>query len=229
MWSWLAELPPPQVPADDARRAAERILARPEYRAPEPSLVQRVLEAIGNFLRDAIGTVSGSGPGGVVSTVVVAVLVAVAVWFLVRTAGAGWRRRPAEPDPVAHGTSAPAGPDAWLDEARRSAAAGEHRQALRCRYQALVATLVRDGVVDDTPGRTARELAGVLVGMSPGDAERIGSVTDRFEIAWYGGRAVTADGYAAFDRDAADVEAVVTSAARSGGRAGDHAPTEVPA
>lgn len=206
MPSWPAELPPPAVPPEDARRAADDILSRPEYREPEPSLVERVLEAIGDFLGEAIAALTGSGPGGVIATVVVVGLLGVAVWFLVRSLGAG--RGGAQPgtEPLVQGTTAPDDPATWIAEADRLAAAGNHRSALRCRYQAMIARLLRDGAVEDVPGRTPRELAAELVVQRPATEDDVGTVTEQFERAWYGGASVTADGYRRFSETAGRVE-----------------------
>lgn len=206
MPSWPAELPPPTVPPEDARRAADDILSRPEYREPEPSLVERVLEAIGDFLGEAIATLTGSGPGGVIATLVVVGLVGVAAWFLVRSLGATRGRAHPSPEPLVQGTTAPDDPATWIAEAERLAAAGSHRRALRCRYQAMVARLLRDGAVEDVPGRTPRELAAELAARRPGLEDDVGAATEEFEQAWYGGAAVSAQGYHRFSEMVSRIE-----------------------
>lgn len=205
MRSWLAE-PARAVDPDEARRAAQDILARPEYREPQPSLVDRAFEAIADFLGRAIGTLTGGGAGSVIGSVITGLVLALAVWLLVRAVGTPWRRRaPAVADAVVQGTTAPTDPDTWRQEAERLARAGDLRGALRCRYQALVAGLVRDRVVDDVPGRTATELRRELGRHRPDLDATLASVTERFEQVWYGGHAVDA---ATYQRFGAEVEAI---------------------
>lgn len=216
-----AELVPTSVPPGEVRDAAEEILSRPEYREPEPSVVERVLEAIGDFLGETIATLAGGGPGGVVATVVVAALVAAAVWFLVRSLRAGPGRSAAAQDELVQGTETPEGPDTWLAEADRLAAEGDHRHALRCRYLATVAALQRSGVVDDVPGRTPRELAAELGELAPEHGPEVRAVTEGFEHAWYGGSTVTPEEYRRFTSLAATVDGL--------GRTGGTRPRTVPA
>lgn len=203
MPSWQPE---PVVRADDARRAAEEILARPEYQEPEPSLADRAIDAIGDFLGRAIGTLTGGGPGTVIGTVVVVALLALAAWFLVRAVGAPGRRGRRAPEVrVVHGTEAPEDPDVWAAEARRLTDAGDHRAALRCRYQELVARLVRDRVVAPDPARTPAELHARLAADRPDLAGALAEVTARFEEVWYGGAPVDDATYRRFSEQAADV------------------------
>src|SRR5690606_4676100 len=117
---------------------------------------------------------------------------------------------------VVQGTTAPDDPAVWDAEADRLAAAGEHRGALRCRYQALVADLVRRGAVDDVAARTPAELRRELAGRRPDMDPVLDSVTERFETTWYGGRGVDAGTLAAFREDvdalrAAELRPVVRS------------------
>src|SRR3546814_7900913 len=50
-------------------------------------------------------------------------------------------------------------PGEWRAMADELEAAGRWKEALRCRHRALVADLVRRGVIPDQAGRTAREYA----------------------------------------------------------------------
>ncbi|HEU5083511.1 MAG TPA: DUF4129 domain-containing protein [Acidimicrobiales bacterium] len=203
MRSWAEQVDP-----DDARRAADDILSRREYQEPQPSLVDRVLDAIGDLLGRAFDALTGGGAGSVIGTAIVALLVAVAVWLLVRAVGTPWRAaRPPEAVAVVQGTTPADDPARWHAEAERLAGAGDHRGALRCRYQALVAAVVRLGVVDHVPGRTPAELRQELATHRPDLDPLLGSVTDRFERAWYGGEPVDGPAARAFADDVAALEA----------------------
>src|SRR3546814_15185458 len=65
-------------------------------------------------------------------------------------------------------------------------AAGRWKEALRCRHRALVADLVRRGVIPDQAGRTAREYAADVALGLPHAAAPMTDATDLFEAAWSG-------------------------------------------
>lgn len=206
MRSWQGE-PTGPVDPDAARQAADEILARPEYREPQPSLVDRALEAIGDVLGRAVGLLTGSGAGSAVGLVVTVALLLLSSWFLYRALRASSRRRatPAA-DAVVQGTTAPDDPEVWRAEAERLAAAGDHRAALRCRYQELVARLVRSRAIAHDPSRTPDELRRDLRDRRPDLARGLDLVTDRFEVVWYGGAPATRadlDDYATVAADVA--------------------------
>lgn len=217
MRSWPGE-PGGLVDPDEARRTAQDILSRPEYREPQPTLLDRAFEAVTDFLRRGFEALTGGGAGGVIGLVITGLVLALALWLLVRALGASWSRpaRRAATD-VVQGTSAPDDPAVWDAEADRLAVAGDHRGALRCRYQAMVAALVQGGALHDAAARTPAEIRRDLDGRRPDLDPLLASVTERFEAAWYGGRPVDAGAERVF---AADVAAV---------RAADLRPSAVPA
>jgi Domain of unknown function (DUF4129) len=206
MRSWQGENGGPVDP-DEARRTAEDILSRPEYREPQPSLLDRALEAVTDFLRRGFEALAGGGAGSVIGLVITGLVLALALWLLSRALRTSWRR-PAGAGggaDLVQGTSAPEDPAVWDAEAERLSAAGDHRGALRCRYQALVAALVAGGALRDATARTPSEIRRELAGRAPDLDPLLGSVTDRFESAWYGGRAVDADADRAFAADTASL------------------------
>ena len=207
MRSWQGE-PGGPVDPDEARRTAEDILSRPEYREPEPSLLDRAFEAIGDFLGRTLGALTGSGAGSAIGLVIGATVLALALWLLYRAMRAsGSRRARADGPSVVQGTSAPDDPAVWDAEAERLSAADDHRGALRCRYQAMVAALVRSGAVQDATARTPSEIRRELAGRRPEVDPLLGAVTERFEAAWYGGRPVDAAAERAFADDASTLRA----------------------
>ena len=180
-------LPPPEAGADEIRRAADEILSRPEFQEPPRSLYQRALDWIGDLISEAIGALVSGGTGAVVAWVLLLAVVALVAYLVVRTVQ-GDRRRPSAGD--ATGLTIEADDrrpvDAWMADAERFEGEGRWRDAIRCRYRAIVAGLARSGVVDEVPGRTAGEYR-VLVGRGrPAVAEPFAGATDLFERAWYG-------------------------------------------
>lgn len=205
MRSWQGE-PGGAVDPDEARRTAEEILSRPEYREPRPSLLDRAFEAVTDFLGRAFGALVGGGAGSVVGLVVTGLVLVLALWLLLRAVRASRSRTGAVEGPrVVQGTSAPEDPAVWDAEADRLSAVGDHRGALRCRYQALVAAAVRTGALQDATARTPAEIRHELSGRRPELDPLLHSVTERFEAAWYGGRSVDETAERAFATDTSEL------------------------
>lgn len=205
----------PPVDPDEARRAADEILRDGAYAEPTQSLLDRALEWLFEQLGSVFGTLPGGGPGSGIAWVVVAVLGAVAVWFMVRALRAPKLARRDQTDGLEYGTETARDAQAWLDEAARLADAGEYRGALRCRHQALVARLVSDGIVPDVVGRTAGEHARSAAEALPSHEPQLRRITGRFDEVWYADAAVDRAGFASFVEDCASVEASAAEARRS--------------
>jgi hypothetical protein len=173
-------LPPPSGSSASIRGAAREILARPEFQRPAKPWPQRVLEWI-QRLFDRIANVAG--PGSVVGLIIVAVVVGVVVVLLVRF-GRSVQRDRARGVRVSGQLGRPA--TDWRAEAAAHEAAGRWRDALRCRYRALVADLAQRGLVDEIPGRTSGEYRSEVTVSLPSAAAEFADATDLFERAWYG-------------------------------------------
>jgi uncharacterized protein DUF4129 len=177
-----AELPRPQRPPGQAASTVHRVLDRPEYQRPGPSLLERgrrwLADRFGRFL-------SQLTLGGVGSWALVLALLGVLVLLVVRFS------RGLTPDPARRLTySVIAGRSAaeWRAEAQARERAGEWRLALRCRYRALLADLAGRGLVEEVPGRTAGEYRVEVGGRVPAAATDFAGATELFERAWYGNR-----------------------------------------
>jgi hypothetical protein len=141
-----------------------------------------------------------SGFGALMNLLVwlgLAVLIGVGIWLIVR---AVMNRRPRDRDDevdddvleevgdviidviIDHSRE----PRSWRDEADEHAAAGRIRDALRCRYRALVGDLARRGLLDEIPGRTTGEERDQLVVSAPEAADQFDAAADLFDDAWYG-------------------------------------------
>ena len=197
---------PTDVDAERARDAARDILSGGEYAEPQPGIVERAVDWVFDRAGSLLGTLTGGGPGSVIGWLVVAALVGLAVLLLVRALRVPAPRAAVAGREVAHRVEVPRDAEAWLREAERLAAAGDHRGALRCRYQAMLARLVADRVVDDLPGRTATEYRLLLADRLPARRDDLWSLTERFEQAWYGGAPVDGDELARFGEACRSVE-----------------------
>ena len=91
-----------------------------------------------------------------------------------------------------------------LGFAERHRAEGRFRDALRCRYRALVGDLARRGLLDEIPGCTTGEERRQLRVTSPNAVPFFGEAADIFDGAWYGNVSVDAsddDRFRQLDRD----------------------------
>ena len=176
----------PRVPVQDpdqVREVVREVLSRPEFRPPERSLVERVydwvLEAIGRLL----AVLGGSGAGGIVGLVLLA-LVLVGVGVLVARFSRGLTPSPevAAAVPGVRRRSAAERRTEAEDQERAAA----WRDAVRCRYRALVADLASRGLVEEVPGRTAGEYRREVGRALPDAAGDFAGATELFEVAWYG-------------------------------------------
>ncbi|MCX5558168.1 DUF4129 domain-containing protein [Streptomyces sp. NBC_00038] len=208
--------PPVTIPRDPAREAAERELSKPMYHENDPSLAQRALDAVWDWIDKLFGAASTATPGGALglAVIVLAVLaVAAALWWRLGTP----HRAP---------TSAPA----LFDDRPRSAA--EHRasadahaaqghwnQAVQERMRAIVRSLEERALLDPRPGRTADEAAAEAARTLPSHTDRLRAAARDFDDVTYGGRAAapgTYDRLTELDRDLERAKPVLaSSSARS--------------
>ncbi len=180
----------PQNDPAKARGIADDVLARPEYRVPSPTLVQRIQRWVADLVDRVVGAlISGGGASFIAwGVLVLAILV---VGFLVARFARGVTPDAGRPTSV---TSLPLRTATdWRAEAEAHERAGRWRPALRCRYRALVADLAAGGVVDEVPGRTAGEYRAAVNVAAPDVATDFAAVTELFERAWYGRAATSAD------------------------------------
>lgn len=199
----LVELGTPPFDPDEVRRVTEDVLARPEYRETDPSFLDRALgwifEHLGRLLEAA-----GGGAAPILAGAVLLVLVLAVVVLAVRFGGTVSRDRDL-PRAVPGRVGRP--PADWAREASQHESAGRWRDAVRCRYRALVAELAAAGLVREVPGRTAGEYLGELVRAAPDARAPFAAVTRRFEGTWYGEERADATTVAALAEDGAAVRA----------------------
>jgi len=103
----------------------------------------------------------------------------------------------------------------WRAEAEAHRGAGRYRDAVRCRYRALVGDLARMGLVDEIPGRTTGEERRQLRAVVPGAASPFDAAADLFDGAWYGHATVAAGDDDRFRALEADVLAATSATGAS--------------
>jgi hypothetical protein len=192
-----------RVPGRDPERVREvtrEVLARPEFRVPERSLTERVLDWVLEMIGRLLAALGGSGAGGIVGLGLLA-LVLVGVGVLAARFSRGLTPSPEVAAAVPGGRRRSAAE--WRAEAEAHERAGAWREAVRSRYRALVADLASRGLVEEVPGRTAGEYRREVGRALPDAATDFAGATELFELAWYG-RAGTGAPEAAHLRDLSD-------------------------
>jgi len=206
-----ADLPVPTIDPARVRSATKQILRLREFQPPRRSLLQAAWHWLTTEFGKLTGSLFGGGSfgtneGTVVVVVVVAVIAAVLVVVTVSRRRRGAGHRGARSTVVAlrrEGLSR--SPVEWRAEAAAHEAAGRWRDALRCRYRALVAELVGRGLIEEISGRTSGEYRGDVNAVAPAAGPAFGGATDLFEQAWYGDRPTGREDQDRFDELARQV------------------------
>ena len=202
----MADLPVPANDPETVRQVTESVLRRPEFLEARPSWWRQGLRWIVDQVADLLDLLSGGGRGSTIGTFVLVILCLVAIVVIVRFTRSV-RRDPSQSVIVEGGYGRT--PQDWLDDARDHEAAGRWRDALRCRYRALVAELAAEGFVEEVPGRTTGEYLAAVTDDLPTAAEPFRVTTRAFESAWYGSQDV---GPADAERFATAAAAVLSAA-----------------
>lgn len=192
----LAAAVPPVTPDDDeARKWAERELSTPRYAEAEPTLLDRIAQAIG----DAIGRLfsssmpGGWGPWAAVIAAVVAIVVIVAA-FLIWGRPRISRRSPV-PTSLLFGESEQRSAAHLRQDAASRAAKGDWDDAIVLRFRALARGLVERGAVDLPPGATVHAFARAAARAFPAFATDLEAAAAAFDDVRYLRRPGTAQLY----------------------------------
>jgi Domain of unknown function (DUF4129) len=207
----VSQLTVPHHDPAQVRGAARAILRRAEFQPAKRSWWSAAVHWVLHELGQLFGRLLGLGGGGATAWIAVAVL-AVLVGLIGVLAVRFWVRLPADPSRPVVVTATTAGRSAvdWWAEAARHERDGRWRDALRCKYRALVADLAGRGVVEEVPGRTAGEYRSAVQATIPTVAIDFSGATDLFEDAWYGDRPTGPADQTRFDELAGRVLATVS-------------------
>ncbi|MEL7209323.1 MAG: DUF4129 domain-containing protein [Actinomycetota bacterium] len=214
----------PPVPAstpDELRESADEVLSRAEFDRPEPTILERIRNWLSDRIDEAIQSLTGGGAGTVVGWIVLVLAIAALVWAVVKLS------RTVSSDPAVEAAEIRIDqgrtPAEWQGEAARLEAAGRWKEALRCRYRALLGDLVRAGVLEDVPGRTTGEYRREVDDGLTGASDAFGEATELFELAWYAD-VPTAEAESARFRELATDVVATASDPRAGRRLAGAAP-----
>ncbi|WP_340378413.1 DUF4129 domain-containing protein [Streptomyces sp. SS7] len=186
------DAPPLTIPRDPAREAARRELSERLYHEHDPSLLQRALTTLWDWIGDLFATASGATPGGNVGVLVIlAAVVAVvgALWWRLGTP----RRHPTSTAALFDDRPRTASEHRAAAEAHASQ--GHWSQALQERMRAVVRSLEERALLDTRPGRTADEAAAEAGRTLPDHSDRLRAAARVFDDVTYGGRPATEQAY----------------------------------
>jgi hypothetical protein len=194
-----APQPAPQPAFDQARRTANAILARPEFRiVKNQSWLDREIAAFWNWFDRLFTAASDFGKRSpwlgpllewsFVGLAIVAVLI--------------WVRRTLQRQALAIALSGPAPSTNWQQEsaewaglAQSEAELGRWREAIHCLYWAAIVALERRRLWSRNYARTPREYLPLLEANSPQQIA-LRALTGLFERIWYGLRGAAPEDYA---------------------------------
>lgn len=174
--------PPVDPSGEEGRSLLRRELLGSEYR--QDDFLRRVLEAIDRFITGGIETAAGIGPLSLLAAMLIAVLLVVAIgWLVARTRTSARSARPATGVVVEdHTVSA----REWHDRAVAALAEGRPRDAVVDGFRALAVRAVERHVLDDLPGSTAHEVAASLGDLRPDRRPELALAADVFDAVLYG-------------------------------------------
>jgi len=180
--------PPLDPSGDEARSALRRELLKPDYY--EGNLIQRLLTWLQRQLEKGVGAAVDVPPLQAFAAMVVGVLLIGALIWLAGRARAS-ARAPREKEAVLSDEAITAA--ALRARAEAALADGRHEDAVVDAFRALAARQLERGRLDDTPGATAHEVAGVLAREYPERRARVDRAAVLFDSVLYGDRPATAD------------------------------------
>jgi hypothetical protein len=177
-------IPPLTPDGDEARRWAEQELADPAYDAAEPTAIDRIARAIGDFFSSLFATrLDGDwGPWASLIAAILIILVIIAaflVWGVPRATGRA--RKTAE----LFGTDEQRTAAELRRDAAGFAAKGAWDTAIVLRFRALARGLVERGAVDTPPGATVHAFARAAARAFPAHAAALEAAGAAFDDVRY--------------------------------------------
>lgn len=188
---------PLQIPVtpdpDEAREWAERELSNPVYEASEPTVIDRIAQAIGEFFANLFGLQPSAAWNPVLALVVLLVIaglvvVGLLIWGRPRTS-----HRAAAGSSMLFGEEESRSAAELRAGADALASAGRWDEAIVERYRALARGLEERDVLEAPPGTTAQALASLASGFFPAQADGLHAGAIAFDDVRYLRRRGTAE------------------------------------
>ena len=181
-------LPPSEHDPESIRDLADQVLTQARYDEPAKSIPERIMDWLGEQLGRLIDALAGGGGrfAALIAWTILLGAIGAVVYLLARYGRVTLPAAPADPEPEVMVELTRTARE-WRAEADALEAQGRWAEGLRCRHRALVADLVRRGVIADQAGRTAGEYARDVAARQPDVAASFAAATELFEAVWYGG------------------------------------------
>jgi len=192
-------LPPSEHDPGSIRDLADQILSQARYDEPAQSIPDRIMGWLGDQLTKLLDGLVGGGGGAVVAWAILLGAAGAVIYLLVRHGRITMLSVATDPQPEVMVELTRTARE-WREEAEVLEGEGRWAEGMRCRHRALVADLVRRGVIPEQVGRTAGEYARDVAARQPEAAPAFSAATELFEAVWYGG-AVTGPAEAERFRD----------------------------
>ncbi|MGB5953344.1 MAG: DUF4129 domain-containing protein, partial [Ornithinimicrobium sp.] len=173
----------PDPSEQEARRLLSEELAKPEYNQPE-SIIERLMRWFQEQLADLLRVLPGSSS---LSTLMIVLVVAIAVAAAIFATRRRLRERTLTF--TSHGSVLEDDTLSARDYRARadaSASAGDWDAVLLDSYRALTVSAGERTLLDDTPSRTAHEVAVQLMPAFPAHADALRSAGEDFDRVRYG-------------------------------------------
>jgi hypothetical protein len=178
--------PPLNPSGDDARSALRRELIKPDYY--EGNVIQRLLDWLQRTLGKGVDAAVDVPPLQAFAAMAIGVLlVGTLIWLASRARASA--RAPRDTQGVLTNEEITAA--GLRARAEAALADGRHEEAVLNGFRALAARQVERGRLDDTPGATAHEVAGVLAREFPDRRPRVDRSAALFDSVLYGDRPAT--------------------------------------
>ena len=187
----------PLIPdGDGARELAEKELAKPEYQAAKPTLIDQWARAVIDWIIGLFTPQNAVDLGPWAAIVIGAVLVAALIAVLLIW-GRPRRSRARPTGSVLLGATDDRTAAQLRADADRAARAEDWAEAIVLRYRATARSLIERDLIAPAPGATAQTIAREAATPFPGEREALHAAAVAFDEVRYLGRTGTADQYLA--------------------------------
>lgn len=173
---------PVEPDADEARRLLLDELSKPQYAAAEPTLFDRVAQAVWDWFRSL--TLTGTGVEVSLLTVLLVVLAVIIVGAFLLFGMPRLRRRSAVVGPL-FGVDETRNADQLRAAARRAAGTSDWSTAIEELFRAVARSLQERTVLSPTPGTTAQGFARDAAGAFPAHTDALRSAALVFDDVRY--------------------------------------------